>query len=102
MVMMATQAHRAQPTEVKISVDLVQSRRTLLRLVSKKYICKKVSVFLISFLYFIEVNLNLNDSKEYTAVIHQNKPFGHQVYHANKSDMGEELQPQEDFMAAEM
>ena len=40
--------------------------------------------------FSLEVNLKLNDSKEYTAVIQQNKPFGQQVYHANKSDMAEE------------
>lgn len=32
----------------------------------------------------------------------QNKPFGHQVYHANKSDMAEEEPHNDDFMTAEM
>ena len=32
----------------------------------------------------------------------QNKPFGHQVYHANKSDMAEEEPIHDDFMAMEM
>ena len=50
---------------------------------------------------FKEINKNLMQQPD-PAEQQQRKPFGHQVYHANKSDMAEDEPINDDFMAMEM